>query len=180
VGRKTKTPSKPKYDGPPVFVDPRDFAATAEESRAFHEQMASLYVRRNGPDLSMSRDLPWTSLCRRDVDRAYRVSLLLGFWSPVSSLWLCREILRLHDVLAVISLSLELGRPDSALTLARPECGPEWAAPLGSGLDMTADPGHTDGQEQAEDGTADACDPLALAVPVLVDMDIDGDQRNAG
>lgn len=170
MGR-TKTLSKPKYEGPPVPVDPDDFAMTPEESQAFHAEMDALYRQRSEPDsalsiaedsaLSIAEDYAWRTLSRAQVDRAYRVSLSLGSWNPVSSLSLCREILRLHDVLSAISLSLECGDAASALALARPEAGEEWGEPLDTG----PEPEHDGGSGQTDDRTDEATTVVASSVP---------------
>jgi hypothetical protein len=118
----------PKPYVPSVHVDYRGYAATEEEAEAFREETDQLWKQKT--EVSLSSKKPAVSLCRSDLDRSYRTSLSLGGWNPVSSLSLCQEILRLHDVLAAVSLSLERGRLEAALCLLRPECDPQWAAPL--------------------------------------------------
>jgi hypothetical protein len=111
----------------PVFIDPRKFAASERDQAVERESWDRLYE----PDMevSLSPSAP-PGLTRAQVDRAVRVSVRLGGNCPVTSLSLALEILRLHDVLASIGLSLGSGQVSPALALARAESDPSWAAPL--------------------------------------------------
>lgn len=108
---------------PPVFIDPRWYAATPDEQVAIREEQDRLYR----PD-----PLPFdgVSLSRERIDRVRKTALLLGGWNPVSSLSLCDEIVRLHDVLSAISLSLHLGLYREALALSLSESDPSWGRPI--------------------------------------------------
>lgn len=118
--------TSPSFSGS-TFVDPKRFAATEAEQAAERESWDRLYEP--DMDVSLSPSAP-PGLTRAQVDRAIRVSIRLGGNCPVTSLSLALEVLRLHDVLASIALSLGSGQVQAALVLALAESDPSWASPL--------------------------------------------------
>lgn len=72
-------------------------------------------------------------LSRRDVDRARRTAITLGSWNPVSSLDLCDEIHRLHDVLESARHANSMKHPSGVEVLLRAESDPAWGEPIRDG-----------------------------------------------
>lgn len=79
-----------------------------------------------------------SGLTRQEIDRARRTAMTLGGWNPVSSLALCDEIHRLHDVLESVRGALKVGHPSGAEVLLRAESDPAWGEPIRDGPDEEA------------------------------------------